>query len=119
MSPADRIRLRHMRDACDAALRFANGRFRADLEADDQLLFALVHALEVIGEAAARVTPEGRAEADALPWSAIVGMRNRLVHAYFDINLDIVWTTVTTAVPTLQRQLFDLLGADAERIRGE
>lgn len=91
-----------MADAIDAALRFVRGRAPADLETDEMLLFALVRAIEVVGEAASKVTMEGRAAAN-LPWAAVVGMRNRLVHAYFDINRDILWTTVTESLPQLRR----------------
>lgn len=101
MNPHDRVRLRHIVDALNAAMRFVEGRKRSDLETDEMLLFALVRAIEIVGEAASKVTAETRAAMPDLPWASIVGMRNRLVHAYFDINRDILWTTVTEAVPAL------------------
>ena len=101
MSPHDRIRLQHMCDAIDAAQRFIGGRRRADLDADEMLLFALVRAVEIVGEAAGRVSAPGRDEV-AIPWPAVVGMRNRLVHAYFDIDRDILWATVTQSLPGLR-----------------
>lgn len=61
------------------------------------LTFALVRAVEVVGEAASKVTPQGRSELPAIPWTSVVGMRNRLVHAYFDVDLDILWNTVSSA----------------------
>ena len=57
------------------------------------LLFALVRATEIIGEAASRVSPESRTTAPTVPWARITGMRNRLIHAYFDIDHDILWRT--------------------------
>lgn len=105
MSPDDDVRIRHMIDAIQAALRFAEGRERADLDLDEMLLFALVRAVEIVGEAAGRLSAEGRAQAPAVPWSAVTGMRNRLVHAYFDIDMDILWATVTQALPPLLKQL--------------
>ena len=99
-----------MADALNAAMRFAAGRKRADLDTDEMLLFALVRAIEIVGEAASKVTAETRAETMDVPWASIVGMRNRLVHAYFDINRDILWTTVTEAIPTLAEQLKVSLG---------
>ena len=93
-----------MADAIDAALRFVKDRARADLDTDEMLLFALVRAVEVVGEAAAKVSPQGR-EAVNLPWAAVIGMRNRLVHAYFDINRDILWTTVRESLPQLRRTI--------------
>ena len=81
MNPHDRVRLRHALDAMNAAIRFVAGRDRNDLDNDEMLLFALVRAIEIVGEAAGKVTAETRAELPDLPWASIVGMRNRLVHA--------------------------------------
>ena len=105
MKPDDRVRLRHLADALDAAMRFVRGRERRDLDSDEMLLFALVRAIQVAGEAASKVTAETRAQLPELPWPSIIGMRNRLVHAYFDINKDILWTTVTEAVPPLAERV--------------
>ncbi|HVX35463.1 MAG TPA: HepT-like ribonuclease domain-containing protein [Hyphomicrobium sp.] len=93
----------------DAAMRFVEGRNRSDLESDEMLLFALVRAIEIVGEAASKMSDEARAEMPELPWASIVGMRHRLVHAYFEINRDILWTTVTEAVPPLAEHLKALL----------
>ncbi len=112
MSPADRVRVRHMVDAIESAMGFADGRGRADLELDRMLLFALVRAVEIVGEAAAKVSADGRAEAPGVPWSAIVGMRNRLVHAYFDVDADVLWATVTEALPSLLAQLKSFPGPE-------
>jgi uncharacterized protein with HEPN domain len=94
-----------MVDAMESALRFVKGRERADLDTDEMLLFALARAVEIVGEAASRLSAEARAEIPGVPWSAVTGMRNRLVHAYFDIDRDILWTTVTKALPELLAQL--------------
>ena len=116
MSPDDRIRLRHMAEAAEQALAFVRGRQRADLDTNTMLRFALTQVVQIVGEAAARVTPEGRAEAAAIAWPAIVGMRNRLVHAYFDIDADQVWTVVVRDLPVLLAQLQPFVAAgDAPR----
>ena len=65
------------------------------------LLFALVHAIEIFGEAASKLSPETRAAAPEIPWSAIISMRNRLIHGYFDVDTTIVWQTATVEVPAL------------------
>ena len=109
MNPRDRVRLQHLADALNSAIRFARGRERGDLDTDEMLLFALVRAVEIAGEAASQVTAETRALLPDLPWGSIVGMRNRLVHAYFDINRDILWTTVTEAAPPLAERLKNVL----------
>ena len=101
MPKDDEIRLRHMLDAAREALSFAHGRTRGDLDNDRQLVLALVKAIEIVGEAAARVSEPTRRRLPDMPWERIVGMRNRLVHAYFDINPDIVWRTVQEDLPEL------------------
>ena len=101
MQAEDRIRLKHMVEAAQAAQAFMVGRKRADLDADQMLLFAVVRAIEIVGEAATRVTAETRSAAPGIPWPAMIGMRNRVVHAYFNIDREIVWKTVTVELPQL------------------
>lgn len=105
MSPDDVIRLRHVAEAAESALRFCQGRTRADLDTDDMLRFALTRAVEIIGEAANKVSIDARAQIPGIAWPAIVGMRNRLVHAYFDVDSEILWTTVSERLPSLLREL--------------
>ena len=112
MNPHDRVRLRHLLDALNSAMRFVAGRSRSDLDNNEMLLFALVRAMEIAGEAASKTAQETRDAIAELPWASIIGMRNRLVHAYFDINRDILWTTVTEAVPPLVDTLERLLSQD-------
>ena len=101
MPPDDRVRILHMVEATETALGFIAGRQRTDLDQDVMLRFALVRAIEVIGEAAGRVSAESRAAATTIPWSLIVAMHNRLIHAYFAIDRDILWRTATEELPAL------------------
>jgi uncharacterized protein with HEPN domain len=101
----DRIRFEHMRKAASDALRFIEGRTRADLDTDPMLARALVNAVQEIGEAAARVSPAGRARAPAVPWGQIVGMRHRLVHDYWQIRRDYLWSTALRDVRALMDEL--------------
>ncbi len=110
MQDEDRIRILHMIDAADAVAQFVEGRNRDDLDRDRMLLFALVHAIEILGEAANKISLEARAAAPQVPWGAIVAMRNRLIHGYFDINATIVWKTATEEVPALVPALRALVG---------
>ncbi len=105
MSPDDRWRVRHMIEAAEQALAFTRGRQREDLDADAMLRLALTRAMEIVGEAAAQVSDEGRTGLPDIPWPQVIGMRNRLVHAYFDINLNILWDTVHLALPPLLEKL--------------
>jgi uncharacterized protein with HEPN domain len=105
MQPDDQDRLAHMIEAGETALRFMAGRPRTVLDQDEMLRFAVVRAIEIIGEAASKISPETRTAWGDIPWPAIIGMRNRLVHAYFDIDTDILWVAATQEVPALLKQL--------------
>lgn len=102
----DRVRLQHMLDAAKKAVRLAaKGDRRALEDDDDPLADALVHLISVIGEAATKVSPATCSSLDGIPWVDVRRMRNRLIHAYFDINFDILWATVLDDLPTLIREL--------------
>ena len=101
----DAIRLRHMLEAAEQALQFCVGRDVEDVRADRMLRFALAYAITVVGEAASKVTQPTRDGLPEIAWVLIVGMRNRLVHAYFDIDIDVLWQSVTERLPPLASQL--------------
>jgi uncharacterized protein with HEPN domain len=101
----DDIRLRHMLDAAKQAIAFMAGRSKLSLDADAMLLLAVVKAVEIVGEAAAKITKERQADIPQIPWSQIISMRNRLTHAYFDIDTDVVWQTIVEDLPELIREL--------------
>lgn len=109
----DLNRLRHMLDAAERARAMIAGRSRRDLDEDEQLSLALQRLIEIVGEAATKVTAETRASAAEIPWAAISGMRNRLIHAYFDIDLDTLWTTVEEDLPPLVATVESLLVGSA------
>ena len=97
----DLIRMRYMLDAAKEALSFARNKTRGDLDSERMLVLSIVKAIEIIGEAASKVTQETREAYTELPWANIIAMRNRLIHVYFDIDLDRVWDTVTDDLPPL------------------
>ena len=70
---------------------------------------ALIKDIEIVGEAASRVSDETRAAFPDIPWAAIVATRNRLIHAYFDINLDVLWETIAVDLPALENALSNAL----------
>jgi uncharacterized protein with HEPN domain len=101
MRENDLIRIRHMLDAARDAVSFHAGRSREDLLADRVLRLALVKCIEIIGEAASKVADETQAAHPEIPWGDIVGMRNRLIHVYFDVDLDRLCDTITVDLPPL------------------
>ncbi len=105
----DSVALRHMLDYARTAVRMVAGRKRRDLDTDEMLRLALTRAIEVIGEAAARVPTATREKHSDIPWSRIVGVRNRLIHGYDTIDLGILWDIVTLDLPPLIEQLEAIL----------
>ena len=105
----DHVRLQHMLDAAQTAIQFMQGKNRSALDHDRMLLFAVVRAVEILGEAASRVSFETREHYPNLPWRAAASMRNRLIHGYFDIDRDILWATVTVELPALVEALSAIL----------
>ena len=90
----DPTRMGHMLEAAEKAIRFGKGKQRADLERDEVLCLALVRLCEIIGEAASRVSQKARSMHPQIPWPQITGMRNRLVHGYDEIDLDVLTQTI-------------------------
>ncbi|CAM8633859.1 COG2361 Uncharacterized conserved protein [Comamonadaceae bacterium] len=112
MRAEDRIRLLHMTEAAQTALKFVAGKQKADLQTDQMLLFAVVRAIEILGEAANKVSEDLQSANSSIPWRAMVGMRNRLVHAYFDVDTEMVWKTLQSEIPELLSTLQALLLSD-------
>ena len=105
----DFVRLRHMLDAARKAEEFVRGRNREDLDADEKLTLALVRLIEVLGEAAKGVSQTFRETHPEISWREIAGTRDRLIHGYFDVDLNIVWQIVTKDLPALILQLEKIL----------
>ena len=109
MKEQDEVRLRHMLDADREALAFVEGYTRGDLDTNQMLVRALSMSVGIIGEAAARVSLDEQNSHPEIPWPQVIGMRNRIIHAYFEVNLDILWETVIDKIPELIGQLEHIL----------
>ena len=96
------------------AVAFAEGMSYAEFVRDRRTQLSILKSVEIVGEAAARVSEDTRKPHLAIPWSELVGMRNRLVHAYFDIDLPLVWETVCNDLPVLIARLEPLVPPEAE-----
>jgi len=98
-------RLVHILDNAERALLFVEGRKREDLEKDTQLLYALLHCLQIIGEAASGIPKPMRERFPSVPWDLMVHMRHHLVHDYDAVIGDIVWNTVQQDLPRLVEEI--------------
>lgn len=102
-------RLRHMLDAALEAVSFLGDLTSEDLAENRLVCQAVVRSLEIVGEAAAQISQDYRDAHQEIPWHKIVGMRNRLVHAYFEIDYEVVVKTVKQDLPLLIKQLKKLI----------
>ena len=101
----DDTRMQHIHEAAREALELMGDASRNDLDSDRKLSLAVVRLLEIIGEAANGVSSEYQQAHPDLPWAGMISMRNRLIHGYFDVNLDVVWKTMKEDLPELLRRL--------------
>lgn len=95
LSKMDLVHLREMLDTARKAVEFVRGRSRHDLERDDQLRMALLWAIEAIGEGSKQVSEDVKVSAPAVPWQDLARTRDRVIHGYVELDLDIVWEIVT------------------------
>jgi uncharacterized protein with HEPN domain len=110
----DLVRLRHMLDHAREAVGLLQGKSRADLNSDRLLGLALVRLMEIIGEAANRVSLEYQSRHLSIPWSQIVSFRNRLIHGYDAVDMDILWQILKQDMPRLINALENLVAQEAE-----
>lgn len=105
----DRVRLQHMLDAARKAVEFTENCNRIDLDNDEMLTLSIVRLLEILGEAAKNVSEQWRKRHSSIQWRQIAGTRDRLIHGYFDVDLNIVWKIVSDDLPRLVTQLEEAL----------
>lgn len=104
----DQDYLAHIREAICKIERFTKGKTERDFLSDDLLQDAVIRNLEVIGEAVTKLSPDLKGRHPDVPWGEIAGMRNRLVHAYMTVNLEIVWNTVQKVLPVFLARISGL-----------
>lgn len=104
-----RVRLMHMRDHAVEAVEMVQGMRRKELDTNRGLNLALVRLIEIVGEAANRISPEIQKKCTSIPWAQIVGLRNRLIHGYDEVDFDILWRIIQDDLPSLIMELDRLI----------
>jgi uncharacterized protein with HEPN domain len=105
----DHLRLRDILEAIDSLPRIIGERTEAEFLKDETVCYAVAQRLTIVGEAAARLSPDLRQRFEAVPWTDIIAFRNILVHEYFGIYWPIVWLTATVQAPQLRKQIGEIL----------
>ena len=113
----DSVYLSHIRDSCLRIESYLSGVGEKEFLETELIQDAVVRQIQVIGEAVKRISKELRNASPGIPWSDIAGMRDKLVHDYMGIDLEAVWETARTDIPTLRAQLEELAPRD-ERSHG-
>ena len=90
-------------------IRFTNDITKDDLKTDEKTLDAILYNIQIIGEAAKKLSLNFRSANSHIPWKDITGMRDKIVHDYKKINLDIVWNVVKQGIPKLLKEIEELL----------
>jgi len=111
MTPRDAVSIRQMLDHAEEARLLAAGRSRVDLDSDRLFQLAMTRLLEIIGEAAARVSPAERDLFPQIAWPQIVALRNRLIHGYDEVDCDIMWQIIEHDLPGLIQELRSIVDA--------
>ena len=109
MTPRDLVYVGHMLDMAKKAVSKTEGLSRDAYDADENLRLALIHLIQVIGEAGRQVSREFSDHHPEVPWADIIGMRHKVVHDYLGVDEDIVWQVVTKDLPGLVAMLEPLV----------
>lgn len=96
-------------DSMNKAVKFVEGMSYEQFTRDDKTVFAVVRALEIIGEAVKKIPEEIRVKYPGIPWKGMAGMRDKVIHEYFGVNLKYVWETVRKRIPELKPMFEKLL----------
>ena len=113
------VRMRHMLDAATKAVSFVADKSRNDLDTDEMLALALVRPIEIIGEAASKVSAETQNRSPMIEWRDIIGTRNRLIHAYEAVNFDILWQIASVDLPQLIPKLQQAIDDESKGDQGK
>mgnify|MGYP004547582453 FL=1 len=105
----DRIRLQHILDSIERIKRYSDGKSFADFVDDDMMYYAIIKNIEIIGEASNLLTLEFKDNHPQTPWKMVTGMRNYIVHEYFQVDNTVIWDVITHDLPELENQIISYL----------
>jgi len=110
MVPADTVYIRHILDAILRIGIYLDGIDEDEFMRNHLVQDGVIRQLEIIGEAAKQISQKTRRDHDHIPWKDIAGMRDKLIHAYFGVDVGQVWLTAKNDIPVLQKDIAEILG---------
>lgn len=110
MKRDDTVYLRHIVDAIELIEEYTRGMSENEFLSNSMAHDAVVRQVEIIGEAAGNISDEFQETHKELPWGKMIGIRNKIIHEYFNVNYAIVWDTVKDDLPILKKSVKKLLG---------
>lgn len=109
MQRDDSLYLKHIRDAIFKIEAYTKRVSRSSFQKNTLIQDGVIRQIEIIGEAAKRLSDKIRKESTDIPWDDIVGMRDKLIHGYFGVDIENVWLTVQKDIPTLKKEIVRIL----------
>jgi uncharacterized protein with HEPN domain len=110
----DTVYLRHILDSIKSIVKYLEGISFETYMKDELIQDGVIRRLEIIGEASRNTSQDFREQYSEIPWSQIISLRNRIVHAYFNINLNTIWTIVQDELPILKQNVENILGENRD-----
>ena len=110
----DKAYLKHILDAISDAKRFMESVTKEEFLENKEKQYAVLRALEIIGEATKSLSKELKQEHSEIQWRDIAGMRDKLIHEYFGVKIDLVWATAKKNLPELEKQIHEILRKTSE-----
>ena len=108
----DEAFLKHILDAISDIEKFSKSVTKAEFLANKEKQYAVLRALEIMGEASKNLSEQFKQKHSEVPWKDVAGMRDKLIHGYFGVELELVWETIKDELPKLKRQILGVLNED-------